>query len=289
VSVTNPGNQSGTVGTAASLHIQASDSASGQTLTYSASGLPAGLSINSSSGLISGTPTTSGSYSVTISAKDTTGASGSTSFSWKVNATGPQPPSTGTLDNFQRANQGPPPSSSWSLGPLDFTSGDGLVVLNNALARRASGSYRQGDYWNPATYGPDSEVWATAQSVGSSPYDAFNLYLRLTNIGPKTTNGYGLAWSGNNKSNNISIQKFANGAFASALASFTQNLSPGDSLALQAIGSTLYAWYRPAGGSWTLLGSATDTTYSTAGYLGADMAYSQNTTLSSFGGGALTG
>jgi hypothetical protein len=287
VTVTNPGNQTSTVGTAVSLQIQASDSASGQTLTYSASGLPAGLSINSSSGLISGTPTTSGSYSVTVSARDTTGASGSTSFTWKVNSQGPQPPSTGTLDNFQRANQGPPPSSSWSQGPFDFASGDGLVVLNNAVARRASGGYRQGDYWNPTTYGPDSEVWATTQSVGGSPYDSFILYLRLTNIGPRTSNGYGLTWSGNNKSNNIAIQKFANGAFASSLASFTQNLSAGDSLGLQAVGSTLYAWYRPSGGSWTLLGSTTDTSYSTAGYLGLDIAYSQNTTLSNFGGGTL--
>ena len=56
VTVTNPGPQSSTVGTAVSLQIQATDSASGQTLTYSATGLPAGLSI-SSSGLISGTPT----------------------------------------------------------------------------------------------------------------------------------------------------------------------------------------------------------------------------------------
>ena len=55
VTVTNPGSQSSTVGTAASLQVHATDSASGQTLTYSASGLPAGLSINSSSGLISGT------------------------------------------------------------------------------------------------------------------------------------------------------------------------------------------------------------------------------------------
>ncbi|WP_344571192.1 Ig domain-containing protein, partial [Kitasatospora viridis] len=65
VTVTGPGNQSGTVGTAASLQINASDSASGQTLTYAATGLPAGLSINSSTGLISGTPTASGSSSVT--------------------------------------------------------------------------------------------------------------------------------------------------------------------------------------------------------------------------------
>ena len=40
VTVTNPGNQTGTVGTAVSLQIHATDSASGQTLTYSATGLP---------------------------------------------------------------------------------------------------------------------------------------------------------------------------------------------------------------------------------------------------------
>src|ERR1700684_2448102 len=58
VTVTNPGSQTGTVGTAASLQIKATDSASGQTLTYSANGLPAGLSISSTTGLITGTPTT---------------------------------------------------------------------------------------------------------------------------------------------------------------------------------------------------------------------------------------
>jgi serine protease len=87
VTVTNPGNQTSTVGTAVSLQIHATDSASGQTLTYSATGLPAGLSINSSSGLISGTPTTASTYSVTVKATDTTGASGSASFTWTVNGT----------------------------------------------------------------------------------------------------------------------------------------------------------------------------------------------------------
>ena len=86
VTETNPGSQTGTVGSAASLQISASDSASGQTLTYSAAGLPAGLSINSSTGLITGTPTTAGTSTVTVTATDTTGASGTTSFSWTVNA-----------------------------------------------------------------------------------------------------------------------------------------------------------------------------------------------------------
>jgi putative Ig domain-containing protein len=88
VTVTNPGNQTGTVGTAVSLQIHASDSASGQTLSYSATGLPAGLSINSSSGLISGTPTTAGTSSVTVTATDTTGAHGSAGFSWTISSSG---------------------------------------------------------------------------------------------------------------------------------------------------------------------------------------------------------
>ncbi len=88
VTVTNPGSQSSTAGTAASLQIQANDSGTGQTLAYSATGLPAGLSINSSSGLISGTPTTAGTSSVAVTARDTTGASGTASFSWTVSPGG---------------------------------------------------------------------------------------------------------------------------------------------------------------------------------------------------------
>jgi hypothetical protein len=86
VTVTNPGSQSGTVGKAASLQIKASDSASGQILTYSAAGLPAGLSIGASTGLVSGTPTTAGTNNVTVTATDTTGASGTAAFTWTVSS-----------------------------------------------------------------------------------------------------------------------------------------------------------------------------------------------------------
>ena len=93
-SVTSPGSQTGTVGTAASLQISASDP-NGQTLTYSAPGLPAGLSINASSGLISGTPTTAGSSSVTVTAKNTSNLTGSATFTWTVNPVGGGCSSTG--------------------------------------------------------------------------------------------------------------------------------------------------------------------------------------------------
>ncbi|MEV5959941.1 putative Ig domain-containing protein, partial [Streptomyces sp. NPDC051987] len=87
VTVTNPGSQSTATGSSVSLQISASDSA-GATLTYSASGLPTGLSISSSTGLISGTASTAGTYSTTVTATDSTGASGSASFTWTVSTSG---------------------------------------------------------------------------------------------------------------------------------------------------------------------------------------------------------
>jgi len=86
VSVTNPGSQTSTQGTAIStLQISATDSA-GKALTYSATGLPAGLAI-SSSGAITGTPSAAGTYTVAVTASSGT-ASGSASFTWTVNPTG---------------------------------------------------------------------------------------------------------------------------------------------------------------------------------------------------------
>ena len=86
--VANPGNQTSTVGTAVTLN----NSASGGTApyTWSATGLPAGLSISSSTGVVSGTPTTAGTSSVTITATDSASPSksGSATFNWTVNPVG---------------------------------------------------------------------------------------------------------------------------------------------------------------------------------------------------------
>jgi hypothetical protein len=117
VTVTNPGSQAGTVGTAASLQVHATDSAAGQTLTYSATGLPAGLSIASSTGLISGTPTTAGTSTVTVTATDATGASGTAAFTWTINsaATGCGPQQLIQNGGFQSGSLAPWTASSGVL------------------------------------------------------------------------------------------------------------------------------------------------------------------------------
>jgi Putative Ig domain len=70
------------------LQIQASDSASGQTLSYTATGLPPGLAIDPATGLITGASGNAGVFAVTVTATDTTGASGSARFDWSFDSKG---------------------------------------------------------------------------------------------------------------------------------------------------------------------------------------------------------
>jgi len=90
VSITDPGNQSNTVGDSVSLQILTTYDGSG-TLSYAASGLPAGLSISTSTGLITGTvgsgATAIGTYTTTVTAGDGNSTASDT-FSWTITAAG---------------------------------------------------------------------------------------------------------------------------------------------------------------------------------------------------------
>ncbi len=85
VTVTNPGAQSTVTGDSVSLQMTGSASGSNP-LQWYASGLPPGLSINSATGLITGTPATTGSYAAEVIASDDTGASSAQAFGWNVTA-----------------------------------------------------------------------------------------------------------------------------------------------------------------------------------------------------------
>jgi serine protease len=84
IKITSPGTQTSTVGATVNLPIQGS-SAAGNPLTWSATGLPLGLSINPSTGAVTGSPTAAALYAVTVTATDETGAKKAVSFNWTIN------------------------------------------------------------------------------------------------------------------------------------------------------------------------------------------------------------
>jgi hypothetical protein len=88
VTVASPGTRPGLTGRKiAPLTITASDSDPAQTLTFTATGLPPGLSI-SPGGVVSGTPSAVGYYKVRVYATDGTGMVASASFAWAVRGVG---------------------------------------------------------------------------------------------------------------------------------------------------------------------------------------------------------
>jgi Zn-dependent metalloprotease len=206
VTVNNPGNRTGTVGTATSLQITATDSQAGQTLTYSATGLPAGLSINASSGLISGTPTAAGTSNVTVTAKDTTNAQGSTSFTWTIN------PSGGGGTSQLLLNPG------FESGAVNWTGTAGPVTNNTGRPAR-TGSWKMWLGGNGTTASENEaqtvtipanatsatlSFWIridTSEAAGSTAYDTAKVQI----VNGSTTST--LATYSNVNANNTYVQK----------------------------------------------------------------------------------
>ncbi|MGW2958306.1 putative Ig domain-containing protein [Streptomyces sp. NPDC001220] len=175
VTVTNPGSQSTATGSSVSLQISASDSA-GATLTYSASGLPTGLSISSSTGLISGTASTAGTYSATVTATDSTGASGSASFTWTVSTSG-----GGTCTSAQLLG-----NAGFESGNTTWTASSGVITNDTGEAAHA-GSYKA---WLDGYGSTHTDTLSQSVTVPSGCKATFTFYLHVDTAETTTSTQY---------------------------------------------------------------------------------------------------
>jgi parallel beta-helix repeat protein len=141
-----PADQSSEKGATVSLQLLATDvDVPADTLTYSASGLPGGLSIDPASGLISGTLTADpDTYSVTASVDDGNEGTDSKTFTWTVTETATysltisivgqgtvtKDPDQATYLNDTVVTLAATPDTGWSFGSWSENVVDGKVTIN---------------------------------------------------------------------------------------------------------------------------------------------------------------
>jgi hypothetical protein len=160
----------------------------GDTLTYSAAGLPDGLTINAASGVISGTPTNSavGTQTITITANDGKGGTVNTTFSLLVNNTNDAPIVTSTIPD-QSATEDSAFNLNASTYFNDVDAGDALTYtatgLPDGLTLNTTTGLISGSPTNAAVGTRSITVTATDKS-GSKISTSFKLTVANTNDAP---------------------------------------------------------------------------------------------------------
>ena len=177
--------------------------------SYGATGLPSGLTINTSTGLISGTPSGSGSVSVTLSATNSTGT-GTTPVTFAI------APPLALIGQVRQVY----PSSTYNLLFADQT--------NNAIRYYSGGSITTLATGITNPYGvvqtPNGTIYATSESTGI-------VYKRTgstwTSVASGLTNPRGICADNDNNiyvAAGSSITKITDGGTASTFASGMTNL-----------------------------------------------------------------
>lgn len=194
--ITVPAPQTGTVGVAYTYQIVASENPTSYAVLTGS--LPAGLTLNTTTGLISGTPTTAGTSSVSVTATNGGGTSDPATIEFNI-AKGTQ---TATL-----------PDINASVGAVDSTlpqnTSAGLpisYVSDNPAVATVTG--------NTLSIGSAGTASISAENAGNADYTAFNdtftvtvstaiVFTKISTISELTDGEYVLVGDGSNAMNNV--------------------------------------------------------------------------------------
>jgi hypothetical protein len=238
--IVNPGNQTNITGETVNLTIHATD-ADGDSLTYTAVGLPAGLSINNG-GIISGTiPANAvGSYNVIVTVSDSV-TSSNTSFIWNIEDDNSNIDPVVFRDDFETdrgwtVNQNGSDTATrgqWERGNAEETIyrgtvlqlGDSVSGSNHLVTGRLAGRYvgrHDIDSGKTSIISPEITLPANGEYELSFSYYFAHLYnsstddfLRVTIVSPNNTqvvltkNGSDETWPGSWESFSTSLSSFA--------------------------------------------------------------------------------
>ena len=178
-------------------------------------------------------------------------------------------PETSVLDDFNRDNEGPPPSASWTN--VD----NGLKVVSNAV----EGDTGAGNWsnYNVSTYGSDCECYITL----GVDMQAVNVYARLSAVDSED-DGYRVT----SYDDEVLIYRLDDGVATQLGTEVSQAYASGDQLGIECKGSNISSYYNDGGSGWGVLDTQVDATYDAAGYIGMRI-YNDNKPCDNFGGGTV--
>ncbi|MFG1906002.1 M4 family metallopeptidase [Kribbella sp. NPDC048928] len=209
VTVSNPGNKTGTVNQALPSFTL---TATGGTApyTWSATGLPAGVTIGSSTGTVSGTPTASGTFNVTATATASAGGAGSAQFTITV---------SGGTGNCSGQKFGNPGFETGTAAPWTASTG---VVDNTASQPAHSGTWKA---WMDGYGQTHTDTLSQSVAIPAGCSATLSFYLHIDSSETTTSTAYDkltvnagsttlATYSNLNKASGYSLKSFNLSSFA---------------------------------------------------------------------------
>lgn len=186
-------------------------------------------------------------------------------------------PTTGVIDDFNRADNPTSLGANWSAFPLGGSSRHG-ITSNQA---NVQGTGYHADYWNPSTFGPDTECYVTIKAGGER-----EMYVRTAQESSGATCDCYSTYGGNSGSPAWGIYQYTNGGFTLLGATFAMTLTTNDVLGLEVIGNTITVYKNGAS-----VASRTDSTWAgVSGHIGFTTGnIAAAATDDNFGGGTVVG
>jgi hypothetical protein len=151
--------------------------------------------------------------------------------------------------------------TNWTV---PVTPGDGNGIMESGQFRGAT-SARCSAYWDAGTPGQNLDAYGTFVNIafGRSSY----IYARLQSEGTSGVDGYAVRVSGEGDGNHVRLYRIDNGTENQIADSGVVTCVNGDKVGIRCILNTIEG-YLFHSGAWSLVATATDSTYSSAGKVG---------------------
>jgi Bacterial Ig-like domain (group 3) len=167
-------------------------------------------------------------------------------------------PTTSVLDTFSLSAG--PLSGNWQSPALQ----DASTVSIASSGQTVSSGGAASAIWKATTFGANQEAYMTVPVLPAAG-DFCQVSGRISSLTGSTVSMYFLRVT---PSKNLwDLRKKLKGGASTSMGTFTAPFAAGDSAGLQLDGSTITAWHESGTGSWTSVGSVTDTSITAGGYV----------------------